>query len=113
MTLLLLKTGQFADLLETVDKQGRTPLHIASFRCPEEVCLQLVEAGAKAAVRDVRGNTPSSLAGRMGRSNSKEYLLTCEAGLTAALAATKLKRGLKKRKEQRLQREAAALGKAK
>ena len=59
MTLLLLQSGQFKDLLEVVDSAGRTPLHIAAFRSPEEVCLQLVEHGAQPLVKDKRANTPS------------------------------------------------------
>ena len=100
MTLLLLQSGQFKDLLEVVDSAGRTPLHIAAFRSPEEVCLQLVEHGAQPLVKDKRANTPSELAGRMGRSSSKKYLLECEGGLTAALAATKLKRRMQKKAAQ-------------
>lgn len=93
MVELLLSTGKFADLLETTDHTGRTPLHVAAFRAPEVVCRALVAAGASAAVMDKRLNTPSELAGRMGRRNSKDYLLQCEAAMTVAMAATKLKRG--------------------
>jgi hypothetical protein len=75
MVELLLSTGKFADLLETTDHTGRTPLHVAAFRAPEVVCRALVAAGASAAVMDKRLNTPSELAGRMGRRNSKDYLL--------------------------------------
>jgi len=92
----LLATGQFGDLLETIDHTGRTPLHVAAFRSPMAVCTALVGAGASASVMDKRLNTPSNLAGRMGRRNSKEYLVKCEAAVTVALAATKLKRGLRK-----------------
>ena len=60
MTQLLLDTGRFAQLLETKDKAGRTPLHLASFRAPEQVCRMLIAAGANPMTKEARGSMPSN-----------------------------------------------------
>ena len=43
----LLKTGAFAEMLETANKQGQTAMHIAAFRAPKVLVTALVEAGAE------------------------------------------------------------------
>lgn len=92
MMAFLLQTGEYADMLETTDMSGRTPLHIAAFRAPEEVCRMLVAAGAQPNVVDERKNKPSALAGYVGRRKSKDFLLSCEGALNVGLAAVKIKR---------------------
>jgi len=99
----MLLTGKFDDLLETTDANGRTPLHVAAFRAPEEVCRALIRAGANASVMDKRLNLPSSLAGRMGRRNSKDYLENCELAATSVLAAVKLMRPVREMREKAAQ----------
>ena len=64
-------------LLSTPDKQGREPLHIASFRDESDdskIVAFLLQNGAKNSKKDDAGNTPSVLADRSGRRNSKELI---------------------------------------
>lgn len=44
-TRVLLKTGEFADMLEDQNKQGQTVLHIAAFRAPKATVNLLTDAG--------------------------------------------------------------------
>ena len=64
-------------LLKTSDKTGREPLHIASFRDESDdskIVAFLLQNGAKNSKKDDAGNTPSGLADRSGRRNSKELI---------------------------------------
>jgi ankyrin repeat protein len=61
-------------VINTKDKTGRTPLHIASFRGEEEVIGFLIQHGARNDVKDVSSLCPSQLANRQGRRDSKELI---------------------------------------
>ena len=102
MTKLLLDTGRFAQLLETKDKAGRTPLHLASFRAPEQVCRMLIAAGAnpiaKAAganpmTQDARGSMPSKATGGL-RADSAKLVGENDTYLKAVLLASKVNQQL-------------------
>ena len=47
----------------------------------------LADAGANPRVTDNWANKPSDLAGRVGKTSSREYLLQCEAGMSAVAGA--------------------------
>mmetsp|Transcript_29253 Transcript_29253/g.75388 ORF Transcript_29253/g.75388 Transcript_29253/m.75388 type:complete len:417 (+) Transcript_29253:144-1394(+) len=55
-------TARLKVLLRTPDKTGREPLHIAAFKCSEEMSGFLVDLGAKDETEDMAGNLPSELA---------------------------------------------------
>jgi ankyrin repeat protein len=102
MTKLLLDTGRFAQLLETKDKAGRTPLQLASFRAPEQVCRMLIAAGAnpiaKAAganpmTQDARGSMPSKATGGL-RADSAKLVGENDTYLKAVLLASKVNQQL-------------------
>jgi ankyrin repeat protein len=102
MTKLLLDTGRFAQLLEAKDKAGRTPLHLASFRAPEQVCRMLIAAGAnpiaKAAganpmSQDARGCMPSKATGGL-RADSAKLVGENDTYLKAVLLASKVNQQL-------------------
>lgn len=102
MTKLLLDTGRFAQLLETKDKAGRTPLHLASFRAPEQVCRMLIAAGAnpigKASganpmTQDARGSMPSKATGGL-RADSAQLVGENDTYLKAVLLASKVNQQL-------------------
>jgi ankyrin repeat protein len=102
MTKLLLDTGRFAQLLEAKDKAGRTPLHLASFRAPEQVCRMLIAAGAnpiaKAAganpmTQDARGSMPSKATGGL-RADSAKLVGENDTYLKAVLLASKVNQQL-------------------
>ena len=61
-------------LLMTPDKTGREPLHIAAYKCSEEMVTYLIDLGAKNNKADTAGNTASKLADRAGRRKSKEII---------------------------------------
>ena len=62
-------------LLATKDKTGREPLHIAAYKCEEEVVKYLVdELGACNGSEDMSGNDASKLADRGGRRHSREII---------------------------------------
>jgi hypothetical protein len=61
-------------LLKTPDKTGREPLHIAAYRCTEEMVGFLLDLGATNKKHDTGGNTPSKLADRSGRRKSKDII---------------------------------------
>ena len=66
--------------------QGREPLHIAAYKCSEDMIDYLVKLGAKNTVKDAGGNTPSALAGRTpGRDKVKALIeeLVATAGAAA------------------------------
>jgi ankyrin repeat protein len=102
MTKLLLDTGRFAQLLEAKDKAGRTPLQLASFRAPEQVCRMLIAAGAnpiaKAAganplTQDARGSMPSKATGGL-RADSAKLVGENDTYLKAVLLASKVNQQL-------------------
>ena len=63
--------------MQTKDKTGRTPLHIASFKDDSEgsdIVKLLLDHGAKNDTTDAAGNLPAQLADRSGRRLSKEII---------------------------------------
>lgn len=62
-------------LLNAGDKTGREPVHIASYKCSEEMVKYLITLGATNLKKDASGNVPSVLAEKSGRKKSKEILL--------------------------------------
>lgn len=69
--------GRKKVLLNTKDKTGRVPLHIAAYRDEHEesaVCSFLIKHGAKNSEKDTAGNVPSQLAAKTGRRKSKELI---------------------------------------
>ena len=93
MTQLLLDTGRFAQLLETKDKAGRTPLHLASFRAPEQVCRMLIAAGANPMTKEARGSMPSKATGGL-RAESAKLVGENDTYLKAVLLASKVNQQL-------------------
>jgi hypothetical protein len=102
MTKLLLDTGRFAQLLEAKDKAGRTPLHLASFRAPEQVCRMLIAAGANPIAKaaganpmnqDARGSMPSKATGGL-RADSAKLVGENDTYLKAVLLASKVNQQL-------------------
>lgn len=69
-----LTPGRLTALLKSADKTGREPLHIAAYKCSEEMVKYLVEKGATANKEDSAGNTASKLADRGGRRKSREII---------------------------------------
>lgn len=61
-------------LLQTPDKTGREPLHIAAYKCSEEMVSYLMDVGAANVRVDSNGNDPAKLADRAGRRKSKEII---------------------------------------
>jgi Ca2+-binding EF-hand superfamily protein len=61
-------------LIETKDKNGRTPLHIAAFTADEHMVQLLIAHGADKTQPDAAGNNPANLAARTGRRKSREIL---------------------------------------
>ena len=61
-------------LLQTPDKTGREPLHIAAYKCSEEMVTYLMDVGAANLRVDSNGNDPAKLADRAGRRKSKEII---------------------------------------
>jgi len=61
-------------LLSTADKTGREPLHIAAYKCSEEVVGHLMDLGATNNKSDTAGNTAAKLADRAGRRRSKDVI---------------------------------------
>jgi len=61
-------------LLSTPDKTGREPLHIAAYKCTEEMVSYLIDLGASNKKQDSAGNTASKLADRAGRRKSREVI---------------------------------------
>lgn len=66
--------GRLKLLLKTQDKTGREPLHIAAYKCSEEVVKYLLDLGATNDRSDASGNTASALAIRSGRRRSSEVI---------------------------------------
>jgi len=60
-------------LFAVKDKDGRTPMHVASMK-NEDVVQILLNNGAKPNVEDNVGNTPADLAGKSGRRKSRDLL---------------------------------------
>ena len=56
-----LTPGRLTALLKSADKTGREPLHIAAYKCSEEMVKYLVEKGATANKEDSAGNTASKV----------------------------------------------------
>ena len=60
-------------LLNTTDKMGRRPLHIAAYKCDEELVQHLGQLGAKD-TKDNAGNTAGKLAEKTNRRRSRELI---------------------------------------
>ena len=76
--------GRTRALLRSFDKSGRQPLHIAAYKCTEEMVQYLVEPppaglGAPAEAKDSGGNDAEKLAGRSGRRASKEMIANAKS----------------------------------
>ena len=76
-------------LLQTPDKTGREPLHIAAYKCTEEMVTFLIDLGANNKKTDAAGNTASKLADRAGRRKSREIIEDKVDAAAAAKAAAK------------------------
>ena len=61
-------------LLAKQDKTGREPLHIAAYKCDEEIVSYLIKMGAQNKKADKAGNDASELAKKAGRRRSREIL---------------------------------------
>ena len=70
-------------LLATPDKSGREPLHIAAYKCTEDVVQYLISIGAKNARSDAAGNTAAKLAERAGRRRSRDIIEDPESAKAA------------------------------
>jgi ankyrin repeat protein len=64
LTELLIELG--ADV-EARDKDGQTPLHVASQAGPLDIARMLIEHGAEVSAQDKIGQTPLHLASQAGR----------------------------------------------
>ena len=51
-----------------------SPLHIAAYKCSEEMVSYMMDLGATDATKDAGGNTASKLADRSGRRKSREII---------------------------------------
>lgn len=58
------------------DNAGWTPLHYAAFEGYADICIQLVESGAKIDECDNEGKTPLHLAAQEGKDRVIDALLT-------------------------------------
>jgi len=63
-----------AQLTNTADDQGRTAIHIASYKDVDDVTNALLVHGMNPLAKDVHGNDAVKLASRSGRRKSKEIL---------------------------------------
>jgi len=61
-------------LIDSVDKDLRGPMHIAAFKCDEEIVTILAQAGAKVTTEDQAGNSAMKLAERSGRRKSRDIM---------------------------------------
>lgn len=68
--------ARIESLLVKTDLTGRAPLHIAAYKCSEEMVSYLLSIGAKNEIKDIAGNLPSTLAEKGGRKKSKEIIET-------------------------------------
>jgi ankyrin repeat protein len=70
--------GRSKLLLQTEDKTGRRPLHIAAYKCDETIVQYLTKKCAEYEVdmakKDSAGNTAGSLAGKTNRRKSREII---------------------------------------
>lgn len=62
------------ELFAHTDKDARTAMHIAAFKCEEDIVTILASAGASVEVQDSSGNCPRKLAERSGRRKSREIM---------------------------------------
>ena len=81
--------GRTRALLRSFDKSGRQPLHIAAYKCTEEMVTFLIDLGANNKKTDAAGNTASKLADRAGRRKSREIIEDKVDAAAAAKAAAK------------------------
>ena len=67
-------------LLQSPDKTGREPLHIAAYKSSENMVEYLLNIGGSNVRVDANGNNASKLADRAGRRKSKELIETGPTG---------------------------------
>eukprot|EP01134_Creolimax_fragrantissima_P004247 CFRG4247T1 len=74
--------------VDTLDKQGRTVLHIAAMRLKAKTCVALVKKGANLHVKDKHGNTAKDLAEREWVGDHDEEYIDLINTLTDSLSST-------------------------
>lgn len=84
---------KLADNLNAVDSQGRTALHIASFKADPEIVQLLLDAKADPTIEDGNKITAEKLAERTGRRNSASIIH--QAAARQAVAAVAAEGGAK------------------
>lgn len=70
-------TDQNKALFNAPDKDARSPMHIAAFKCDEDIVGILASAGANVTTTDNSGNSPMKLAEKTGRRKSREIMEEC------------------------------------
>lgn len=84
--------------VEKRNKQGQTPLHVASFRSSKLTVQALLDNGADHASiernpRRLSKDTAAEIADRMGRKDTAELLQSLQVTMNAVKFAAKMKRG--------------------
>jgi cytohesin len=60
--------------VNAANKQGRTPLHLAVGNGHEQMCIELLDAGAQVQRKDNTGQTPMDLVAGTGETQIAELL---------------------------------------
>jgi ankyrin repeat protein len=97
---LVLQTHACDDMIEAMNKQGQTALHVAAFRSAKELVMLLTAAGAdhtkvERNPRRLSRETAEDIALNMGRDDTANYLRSLNVTVYAVSAAAKLKKGAK------------------
>jgi len=74
LVLKISSTARVKTLVTLKDKNDRDPLHIAAYRCEEDIVNYLLHNGAEPLNQDSAGNRPSALAKKSNRHKSRELL---------------------------------------